>query len=79
MPVMGRIQTDPSVMTGLPEWLEETLIPVPEIEAFKQQLEEIGPAERLAVPRFPNLGAAGSSDGGGVSRSRASRCDRRRR
>jgi ribonuclease Z len=39
---MGGINTDPSLMTGLPEWLEETVIPVPEIEAFKQQLKEMG-------------------------------------
>ena len=39
---MGGVQTDPTVMTGLPEWLEETVIPVDEIEAFKRQLEEMG-------------------------------------
>jgi ribonuclease Z len=39
---MGGINTDPSMMTGLPEWLEATVIPVPEIEAFKQQLAEMG-------------------------------------
>jgi ribonuclease Z len=39
---MGGIQTDPSVMTGLPEWLEETVIPVAEIEAFKEQLAQMG-------------------------------------
>ena len=38
---MGGINTDPSLMTGLPEWLEETVIPVAEIEAFKQQLAEM--------------------------------------
>jgi len=38
----GGINTDPSLMTGLPEWLEDTVIPVPEIEAFKQQLAEGG-------------------------------------
>ena len=39
---MGGIRTDPSVMTGLPEWLEKTIIPVAEIEAFKKQLEQMG-------------------------------------
>ncbi len=39
---MGGMQTDPSVMSGLPEWLEETIIPVPEIEAFKKELERMG-------------------------------------
>ncbi len=39
---MGGVRTDPSVMTGLPEWLEDSVIPVPEIEAFKQQLEDMG-------------------------------------
>ena len=39
---MGGVQTDPSVMTGLPEWLEETVIPVAEIEAFKEQLAQMG-------------------------------------
>ncbi len=39
---MGGMQTDPSVMAGLPEWLEETVIPVPEIEAFKKELERMG-------------------------------------
>ena len=38
----GGIQTDPSVMSGLPQWLEETVIPVDEIEAFKQQLADMG-------------------------------------
>jgi ribonuclease Z len=39
---MGGVQTDPSVMAGLPEWLEETVIPVAEIEAFKKELEQMG-------------------------------------
>jgi hypothetical protein len=39
---MGGVQTDPSVMTGLPEWLEETVIPVAEIEAFKKELKQMG-------------------------------------
>jgi hypothetical protein len=38
---MGGINTDPSMMTGLPEWLEETVIPVAEIEEFKKQLAEM--------------------------------------
>jgi hypothetical protein len=29
-------------MAGLPEWLEKTVIPVPEIEAFKKELEQMG-------------------------------------
>jgi len=39
---MGGVKTDPSVMTGLPDWLSDTVIPVDEIEAFKQQLAEMG-------------------------------------
>ncbi|MFQ5968550.1 MAG: MBL fold metallo-hydrolase [Acidimicrobiia bacterium] len=39
---MGGVQADPSLMTGLPEWLEKTVIGVPEIDAFKQQLAEMG-------------------------------------
>lgn len=39
---MGGVQTDPSVMTGLPDWLTETIIPVDEIEEFKQQLKLLG-------------------------------------
>jgi hypothetical protein len=39
---MGGVQTDPSVMSGLPEWLEKTVIPVAEIEAFKKELEQMG-------------------------------------
>ena len=39
---MGGVQTDPSVMTGLPEWLEKTVIPVAEIEEFKKELEQMG-------------------------------------
>lgn len=31
-----------SVMNGLPEWLEETTIEVPEVEAFKQELASKG-------------------------------------
>jgi ribonuclease Z len=38
---MGGINTDPSLMTGLPQWLEDTVIPVAEIEAFKKQLAEM--------------------------------------
>ena len=39
---MGGVNADPSLMHGLPGWLEDTVIPVPEIEEFKQQLEEMG-------------------------------------
>jgi len=39
---MGGVNTDPSMMTGLPDWLSDTVIPVDEIEAFKQQLAEMG-------------------------------------
>jgi ribonuclease Z len=39
---MGGINTDPSLMSGLPGWLEDTIIPVDEIEAFKRQLAEMG-------------------------------------
>jgi hypothetical protein len=39
---MGGVKVDPTVMTGLPEWLEETIISVPEIEAFKQELVKMG-------------------------------------
>jgi ribonuclease Z len=35
-------QPDPSVMHGLPDWLEETVIPIPFIEEFKKQLGESG-------------------------------------
>ena len=36
------VDPDPSLMTGLPQWLTDTVIPVDEIEAFKQQLAEMG-------------------------------------
>jgi len=39
---MGGVNTDPSVMHGLPQWLEDTVIPVAEIEEFKKQLDEMG-------------------------------------
>ena len=39
---MGGVQADPSVMTGLPQWLEDSVIPVEEIEEFKRQLAEQG-------------------------------------
>jgi ribonuclease Z len=39
---MGGVNPDPSLMSGLPEWLEETVIPVAEIEAFKKQLADMG-------------------------------------
>jgi hypothetical protein len=29
-------------MHGLPSWLEDTVIPVPEIEEFKKELKEMG-------------------------------------
>ena len=38
----GGVNTDPSLMTGLPEWLSDTIIPVDEIEEFKRQLEAMG-------------------------------------
>lgn len=38
----GGVRTDPSVMTGLPAWLDGSVITVPEIEAFKKQLGEMG-------------------------------------
>ena len=38
----GGAQQDASVMHGLPEWLEATIIEVPEIEAFKQELAAKG-------------------------------------
>ena len=40
---MGGSNQDPSQNPGtLPQWLEDTVIPVPEIEAFKKQLYEEG-------------------------------------
>jgi ribonuclease Z len=39
---MGGVNADPSLMHGLPSWLEDTVIPVAEIEEFKQQLAEMG-------------------------------------
>jgi ribonuclease Z len=40
---MGGANQDPSQNPGtLPQWLEDTVIPVPEIEAFKKQLFEEG-------------------------------------
>jgi len=41
---MGGIHPDPTVVHGLPDWLTETVIPVPEIEAFKEQLKQMGMA-----------------------------------
>ncbi|MGI9586141.1 MAG: guanitoxin biosynthesis MBL fold metallo-hydrolase GntH [Acidimicrobiia bacterium] len=38
----GGVKTDPSVMTGLPDWLSDTIIPVDEIEEFKEQLKAMG-------------------------------------
>jgi len=40
--LMGGVKTDPSLMAGLPEWLEKTVISVAEIEAFKKQLADMG-------------------------------------
>ena len=34
----GGAQQDPSVMHGLSSWLEDTVIEVPDIEAFKAEL-----------------------------------------
>jgi ribonuclease Z len=39
---MGGSNQDASKMHGMSRWLEETVIPVPEIEAFKQELAEKG-------------------------------------
>ena len=39
---MGGAQQDGSVMHGISPWLEDTIISVPEIEAFKQELIEKG-------------------------------------
>jgi ribonuclease Z len=40
---MGGSNPDPSQNPGtLPQWLKDTVIPVPEIEAFKQELQERG-------------------------------------
>ena len=38
----GGANQDPSVMHGLPEWLEKTIISVPQIEKFKRELAESG-------------------------------------
>lgn len=39
---MGDVNTDPSVMHGLPQWLDDSVIPIPEIEDFKKELGEMG-------------------------------------
>jgi hypothetical protein len=40
---MGGANQDPNQHPGtLPKWLEETIIPVPEIEEFKAQLRDMG-------------------------------------
>ena len=39
---MGGVNADPSVMHGLPQWLEDSVIPIPEIEDFKKELDEMG-------------------------------------
>ena len=39
----GGLQQDPSQNAGqVPDWLDETIIPIPEIEEFKNQLREMG-------------------------------------
>jgi ribonuclease Z len=39
----GGLQQDPSVNPGqVPQWLDDTIIPIPEIEEFKVQLREMG-------------------------------------
>jgi len=38
----GGTHTDPSVMHGLPQWLEETVIGIPMIDEFKEQLAAQG-------------------------------------
>ena len=38
----GGVNPDPSVMHGLPQWLEDSIIQVPEIEAFKEELKQMG-------------------------------------
>lgn len=38
----GGLQQDPSQNPGqVPDWLDETIIPIPEIEEFKVQLREM--------------------------------------
>jgi ribonuclease Z len=39
---MGGAQQDGSVMHGISPWLDDTIISVPEIEAFKQELVDKG-------------------------------------
>ncbi len=36
-------EIDRSVMHGLPEWLEDSVIPIPMIEEFKKQLGDADP------------------------------------
>jgi len=39
----GGLHQDPSQNPGqVPDWLDETIIPIPEIEEFKKQLRETG-------------------------------------
>jgi ribonuclease Z len=38
----GGAKQDPSVMHGLPNWLEKSIIPVKEIEEFKKELAKMG-------------------------------------
>ena len=39
---MGGMNQDPSVMHGISEWLDDSIIEVPEIEAFKKELAAKG-------------------------------------
>ena len=39
---MGGANQDPSVMHGVSQWLDDSIIPVPEIEAFKAELAAKG-------------------------------------
>jgi hypothetical protein len=39
---MGGVNADPSLMHGLPQWLEDSVIPIPEIEDFKKELDDMG-------------------------------------
>lgn len=39
---MGGANQDASVMHGISQWLDDTIIEVPEIEAFKKELTEKG-------------------------------------
>jgi hypothetical protein len=39
---MGGANQDASVMHGISQWLEDTIVSVPEIEAFKKELAARG-------------------------------------